>query len=181
MAEVDTSQDRARLAGDLLKAAGQTISVAESCTGGLLGAWLTAASGSSAYFLGGVIAYDDSVKTSVLGVSPDVISEFGAVSAESALEMARGARRLLQSDLALSITGIAGPTGERPGKPIGTTFVALAAPGGESVRHFVFEGDREGNRAEAALTAIEMVVTHFIERADAVQHNNIEFTPTQTG
>ena len=165
----------------MLKAAGQTISVAESCTGGLLGAWLTDAPGSSAYFLGGVIAYDDSVKTGLLSVSPDLISEYGAVSAECALAMARSARRLLQSDLALSITGIAGPTGERPGKPIGTTFVALAAPGGESVRHFAFDGDREGNRAEAVLAAIEMVVTYFAEHADAVQHNNIEFTPTQTG
>jgi PncC family amidohydrolase len=181
MVEVESAKDRARLAGDLLKAAGQTIAVAESCTGGLLGAWLTAASGSSAYFLGGVIAYDDSVKTGVLGVSPVVIARYGAVSAESALEMAHAARLLLRSDLALSITGIAGPTGERPGKPIGTTFVALAAPGGESVRHFAFDGDREGNRAEAALAALQMVITYYAEHADAVQHNNIEFTPTQTG
>ncbi|HYP39430.1 MAG TPA: CinA family protein [Chloroflexia bacterium] len=168
MADVDNSKDRARLVGDLLKVAGQTISVAESCTGGLLGAWLTAASGSSAYFLGGVIAYDDSVKTSVLGVSPDLISEYGAVSAECALEMAHAARRLLRSDFALSITGIAGPTGERPGKPIGTTFVALAAPGEERVRHFTFDRDREGNRAEAALAAIEMLVSYYTEREDAV-------------
>ena len=181
MAEVESSEDRARVAGELLKSAGHTVAVAESCTGGLLGAWLTAVTGSSAYFLGGVIAYDDSVKTGVLGVSPDLISEYGAVSAECALEMARAARRLLRSDLALSITGIAGPTGERPGKPIGTTFVALAAPGAEYVRHFAFDGDREGNRAEAALAAIEMVVTYFAEHADAVQHNDIEFTPTQTG
>lgn len=165
----------------MLKAAGQTIAVAESCTGGLLGAWLTAASGSSAYFLGGVIAYDDSVKTGVLGVSPELIARYGAVSAECALEMAQGARRLLRSDLALSITGISGPTGARPGKPVGTTFVALAAPDGERVRHFTFNGDRERNRVEAARAAIEMVVTYFAERTDAVQPNNIEFTPTQTG
>ena len=164
--EIDGSEDRAHVAGDLLKAAGQTISVAESCTGGLLGAWLTAASGSSAYFLGGVIAYDDSVKTSVLGVSPEVIARYGSVSAECALEMARGARRLVRSDLALSITGIAGPTGERPGKPIGTTFVALAAPGGERVRRFAFDGNRESNRTEAVLAAIDMIIAYFAERED---------------
>src|SRR5688500_528319 len=110
------------VAGRDLAEAATTLSVAESCSGGLLGHLLTNVPGSSAYFLGGVIAYSDDLKRTLLGVPGEVIGQHGAVSAECALSMARGARRITGSDLALSITGIAGPGGGSPDKPVGTVY-----------------------------------------------------------
>jgi nicotinamide-nucleotide amidase len=103
------------------------LAVAESCTGGLIAHRLTNAPGSSRYFLGGVVAYANEVKERVLGVRPGTLREDGAVSREAALEMARGVRRLLGADIAISATGIAGPTGGMPEKPVGLVYVALAA------------------------------------------------------
>src|SRR5438874_2315271 len=124
------------LAGRLLAAIGMTVAVAESCTGGLLGSLLTDVPGSSTYFLGGVIAYHDALKTGLLGVSPALIREHGAVSAECALAMVRGVRNVTGSDIALSVTGIAGPSGGTPAKPVGTVYIGIAAPGVEKVQHF---------------------------------------------
>ena len=111
----------------------QTVSVAESCTGGLLGAALTECSGSSAYFLGGVQAYANSVKEELLGVSHETLLSFGAVSEEVASEMALGIQRLTGSDWALSTTGIAGPDGGTDEKPVGTVCLAVAGPSSETV------------------------------------------------
>jgi|SRR6266568_2319951 len=147
--------------GKRLIAAGMTLAVAESCTGGLLGAWLTAVPGSSAYFLGGVISYADAVKVSLLGVPAEVIREKGAVSAESALAMAKGVRRLLDADIAASITGVAGPSGGSEAKPVGTTYVALAAPSFERVEHRVWHGDRATNREESAYLALQIIVEYL--------------------
>jgi PncC family amidohydrolase len=133
-----------------------TLSTAESCTGGLIGHRLTNVPGSSDYFLGGVIAYANEIKKRVLGVSHQTLETHGAVSAETAIEMARGARRLLNTDMAISVTGIAGPGGGTFDKPVGLVYIALAAPDFERVERFVWNQDREEilESAEAALRLI---------------------------
>jgi nicotinamide-nucleotide amidase len=140
-----------------LTAAGQTVAVAESCTGGGLGARLTARAGSSAYMRGGVIAYADAVKVEVLGVEPGVIARHGAVSPECAGQMALGARRLLGSDWGIAITGIAGPGGGTEEKPVGLVHLALAGPGG--VRHLEQRrgGDRDSIRARAVAGGLHLL------------------------
>lgn len=141
------------VARDLL-AARQTVAVAESCTGGGLGARLTARPGSSAYMLGGVIAYSDAVKRDVLGVDPALLAAHGAVSAPVAEAMAAGARRLTGSDWALSVTGVAGPGGGTPDKPVGLVFTGLAGPGGTSAREHRLRGDRAAVRDRSAALAL---------------------------
>ncbi|MBD3880886.1 competence/damage-inducible protein A [Phormidium tenue FACHB-886] len=121
--------------GALLKAAQQTVSVAESCTGGGLGSLFTAVSGSSAYFWGGIISYDNQVKVNLLGVNPDDLAEQGAVSEVVARQMAAGVRDRLHTDWALSITGIAGPDGGSPTKPVGLVYIGVASPNGSVEAH----------------------------------------------
>jgi nicotinamide-nucleotide amidase len=129
--------------GQLLQRAGQNLSVAESCTGGGLGARMTAIPGSSAYFMGGVIAYDNQVKVNLLGVDPTLLAEEGAVSAAVAEQMAAGVRERLQTTWGLSITGIAGPDGGSDSKPVGLVYIGLAGPTGN--RSFMGKfGDRRG-------------------------------------
>jgi nicotinamide-nucleotide amidase len=140
-----------------LTAAGQTVAVAESCTGGGLGARLTARPGSSAYVLGGVIAYSDDVKRDLLGVEAEVIRVHGAVSAECAAQMAAGARRLAGADWALSVTGIAGPGGATPGKPVGLVHLGLAGPGRVTTAEHRLRGDREAVRRRSAALALHML------------------------
>ncbi|HEX8227824.1 MAG TPA: CinA family protein [Chloroflexia bacterium] len=142
----------------LLLRTGLTVSVAESCTGGLLGGVLTELSGSSAYFLGGVIAYADSVKVALLGVQEQTIVAHGAVSGPVALEMADGARRVCGSDVAVSITGVAGPTGGTEQKPVGTTYIGISGLGSAYVERYVWTGDRAENRAASVCAALEMLV-----------------------
>ena len=134
-----------------------TLATAESCTGGLIGHRLTNVPGSSEYFLGGIIAYANEIKGRVLGVSRQTLDAHGAVSAETALEMARGARSVLGVDLAVSVTGIAGPGGGTDEKPVGLVYVELAAPGFERVEKFVWNQDREGNKWESAEAALRLV------------------------
>ncbi len=121
------------------------IAVAESCTGGALAARLVSVPGSSAYFRGGVIAYSNDVKAGLLGVKEAVLASHGAVSEECALQMARGVRRLLGTHIAISTTGIAGPEGGTPQKPVGLVYVALSTPEGETVTRNVWSGDRMKN------------------------------------
>jgi len=146
-------------AGRALRRAGLTVAVAESCTGGLLGAALTAVAGASDYVRGGVIAYADDVKDSVLGVSAELIRRHGAVSEPVAEAMARSVRRRLGTDLGLGITGIAGPRAEGSSKPAGLIFVAVAGPG-DQARVVRLEGDhgREPNRAAAVRQALRLCV-----------------------
>lgn len=153
----------AESAGQLLKSAGLTLAVAESCTGGLLGALLTEVAGSSAYFLGGVISYADSIKINLLGVPANLIREHGAVSAESALSMSNGARLLLGADLALSITGVAGPGGGSDLKPVGTTYIALTGPTTQRIEHRVWQGDRSANRQDSARMALQMLLEYLTD------------------
>jgi len=144
--------------GALLRRQGKKLSVAESCTGGMISTLLTDAPGSSDFFLGGVVSYADSAKEELLGVSPETLAREGAVSEGGAREMARGARDRFGADLAVAVTGIAGPTGGTPEKPVGTVYFALAARGGaESARKRAFGGDRSVVRRAASLFALELV------------------------
>jgi nicotinamide-nucleotide amidase len=161
--------------GDLLRAAGATLTVAESCTGGLLGERLTAVPGSSAYFLGGVIAYDDRVKTAMLGVSPELLAAHGAVSEAAARAMAEGVRATLGSDYGAAVTGIAGPGGGSAEKPVGTVHLAVAgpprAPGMAGVevdhRRLRLPGDRERIRWQASQIALDMLRRRLLAAAHA--------------
>jgi len=132
-----------------------TLATAESCTGGLLATFLTALPGSSTTYRGGVSAYDNSVKEALLGVDPALLARHGAVSAPVAEAMARGARERLRATYAVSATGIAGPDGGTPAKPVGTVFCGLAGPGG--VRHLALSlsGERTAIRLAAARAALE--------------------------
>ncbi|MBN2171970.1 MAG: nicotinamide-nucleotide amidohydrolase family protein [Candidatus Krumholzibacteriota bacterium] len=142
---------------DLLRARGETLAVAESCTGGLLGARLTAVPGASDVFLGGVVSYADTVKTRLLDVPAGRIADDGAVSEAVARAMARGARARLDGDWALAVTGIAGPGGARPGKPVGTLHLALAGPGVERHERHQAGWDRDGNRDFAVRQALTLL------------------------
>jgi CDP-diacylglycerol---glycerol-3-phosphate 3-phosphatidyltransferase len=144
--------------GNLLREGGLTVSVAESCTGGLLGTVFTDQPGSSAYFIGGVIAYSNEVKTDQLGVTPEMLSRHGAVSCEVATAMADGVRSRLGSDLAASITCIAGPDADATSKPIGLTYIGIASSSGTRCYDYVLDGDRWSNRQAAAAKAIQLLV-----------------------
>ena len=148
-----------RLLGDALRAAHRTVAVAESCTGGLLGAALTAFPGSSDFLLGGVIAYADDAKVTQLGVTRKALAAHGAVSEEVATQMADGARLIFGADIGLAITGVAGP-GAEDGKPAGLVFVALAADDGNEVTRLDGDQGREGNRARAVREALRLSQAH---------------------
>jgi nicotinamide-nucleotide amidase len=142
---------------DLCRARGLTLAVAESCTGGLVASRLTSVPGASDVFLGSVVAYANDVKTSALGVAEDLLERDGAVSAEAAGAMAHGARERLGADVAVAVTGIAGPEGGTPDKPVGLVFVHAVGPGGEEARRSELPGDREMVRGRAAAAALHLV------------------------
>ena len=151
-------------AGRLLHERGFTLAVAESCTGGLVGHRLTNVPGSSEYFVGGVIAYSYEAKVKLLGVSWDTLNTFGAVSRETVIEMARGVKKLLDVDIAVSISGIAGPGGGTLDKPVGTTWIGLSANDGEWAFEFHFDGDREQNKASSTDAALQVILDCLLER-----------------
>ena len=136
---------------------GLTCATAESCTGGGVGSAITAVSGSSAVFWGGVISYDNSVKRDVLGVPEEVLATKGAVSSECAAAMAEGARRLLKTDLAVSLTGIAGPGGGSAEKPVGLVWFGLASAKDVATEKRMFPGDRAAVRAAAVEHALQLL------------------------
>jgi len=142
---------------ELLKARGLTCATAESCTGGGVGQAITAVPGSSAVFAGGVISYSNDVKRDVLGVKPATLESVGAVSAETAAQMAAGVRRLLKVELAVSLTGIAGPDGGSQEKPVGLVWFGLATGEGVRTEKAIFRGDREGIRQNAVIHALGML------------------------
>jgi competence/damage-inducible protein CinA-like protein len=144
--------------GRLLAAKGKTLALAESCTGGLVSTLLTDVPGSSAYFLGGVVGYADSAKKTLLDVDAETIRRHGAVSEEAAREMARGALERFNSDVAVAITGIAGPDGGSEEKPVGTVFFAVAERGGREIsKKRLYGGDRSTVRRASAMFALELI------------------------
>ena len=142
---------------ELLKAQGLTCATAESCTGGGVGCAITAVPGSSAVFAGGVISYSNAVKHAVLGVSEEDLQRVGAVSSEVAAQMAEGVRKLLKVDLAVSLTGIAGPDGGSAEKPVGLVWFGLATKDGVRTEKAIFRGDRAGVRENAVIHALGML------------------------
>jgi nicotinamide-nucleotide amidase len=151
------------LVGRLLRARGWSVALAESCTGGLVGHRLTQVSGSSAYFERGWVVYSNAAKQALLGVPEAVLREHGAVSAPCAEAMARGARERAGADVGVAVTGIAGPDGGTPTKPVGTVFVALADARGAVVERHRFDRDREGNKALSATHALDLLRRRCLE------------------
>jgi nicotinamide-nucleotide amidase len=142
---------------DRCRELGWTLGTAESCSGGLVAARLTSVPGASDVFLGGIVSYANSVKEAQLGVPPNVLAAHGAVSRETALAMAHGARERLGVDVAVSVTGIAGPGGGTEGKPVGLVYLCASGPGGDRARDFVLPGDRESIRLRAAVGALHLL------------------------
>lgn len=141
---------------DALK--GKTLVTAESCTGGAIGAALTAVPGSSEVYKGGVISYTNRVKENLLSVPRELLDTVGAVSAPVAEAMAKGARAALQADIAVSVTGLAGPGGDDFGNPVGLVFIGYSSASGTFSRRFLFSGDREEVRHQAAEQALRLVL-----------------------
>lgn len=138
--------------------AGKTLATAESCTGGGIGAALTAVSGSSAVYKGGIISYCNEIKHALLGVEEQLLEELGAVSGPVARQMAVGARNALSADVAVSVTGLAGPGGDEYGNPVGTVFIGYADAKTALAREYHFSGDREEVRRQAICSALELIL-----------------------
>lgn len=149
--------------GAALRQRGLKLVTAESCTGGLIGHWLTNVPGSSEYYLGGVISYAYEAKERLLGVRHATLAQAGAVSQETVIEMADGARRAFFADfapetlLAVSVSGIAGPDGELPGKPVGLVWIGLSTPQGSRAWQFTWQGSRVENKEQSARQALQIV------------------------
>ena len=154
------------LLGQLLRARELKLATAESCTGGLIADKITDVPGSSDYFLGGFVSYAYEAKVASLGVSWDTLKAHGAVSRETVLEMARGARTALGADLAISVSGIAGPGGGLPDKPVGATWIGLVTPDGERAEVFYWKGNRRENKEQSAQAALKMV-TEFLQKSQS--------------
>jgi PncC family amidohydrolase len=153
--------DLAQRAGTALRERGIRLGTAESCTGGLIGHLITEVPGSSDYFAGALVTYANEVKVDLADVPPDVLEAHGAVSAQVARAMADGARRRLDVDVALSVTGVAGPDGGSDAKPVGLTYVAVADGDGDDVRRFVWDADRTGNKRLSAAAALELLLARL--------------------
>jgi PncC family amidohydrolase len=147
--------------GILLHKSGQTLATAESCTGGLISDRITNIPGSSEYFLGGIVAYSYEAKVALLNVSWDTLNTKGAVSQETVLEMAQGARKVLGANITVGVTGIAGPGGATPEKPVGTTWIGLVTPEGEWTRQFIWEGNRLVNKDKSADAALQILLDYL--------------------
>ena len=137
---------------------GKTLATAESCTGGMIGSMLTAVSGASAVYRGGIISYVNGVKHRLLGVDAQLLEQVGAVSAPVAEAMACGARRAVEAEIAVSVTGLAGPGGDDFGNAVGTVYIGYSDPERTIFRKFVFSGDREAVRRQAAEAALDLIL-----------------------
>jgi PncC family amidohydrolase len=155
----------AREVHERLVRSGLTLALAESCTGGLIADLITDISGSSAYFLGSAVTYANSAKQGIVGVREETLAAHGAVSAETAAEMAQGARRIYGSDIGASVTGIAGPTGATPEKPVGLVCIHLSAEGAEWGERHVWDGDRLGNKALSAEAVLRLALRYLKEES----------------
>lgn len=149
----------AQTAGNLLKARGESVCTAESCTGGLLMSALTDIEGSSAYCVGGIIAYSNAIKTAQLGVLEATLLTYGAVSEPTARQMALGAQQALHATYALSVTGIAGPGGGTPEKPVGLVYIGCATPNSVHVERFIWTGNRIENKQASVRQALALLIS----------------------
>lgn len=145
----------------LARLAGKTLATAESCTGGGIGAALTAIPGSSAVYKGGVISYTNWVKSNILGVDEELLETVGAVSAPVAKAMAEGVRKALQADVAVSVTGLAGPGGDDYGNPVGRVYIGYADETCSEAAEYTFSGDRDSVRRQAAEEALKRILRHL--------------------
>ena len=150
--------------GRLLRQQGKTLAVAESCSGGLICHRLTDISGSSDYFQGGVVTYSNQAKMDLLAVPPTILEQHGAVSPDTARAMALGVQKLFHADYGLAVTGIAGPTGGTPEKPVGLVYMGLATPAGVETRRHQFPGDREMVKVLTAETALDWLRRELLPR-----------------
>ena len=137
---------------------GLTLATAESCTGGLIGHLLTETSGSSEFYVGGIVSYSDQLKRSELGVAAHMLEQHGAVSAQTVVAMAEGSRQRYAANVAIAVTGIAGPAGGSDDKPVGLTYVAVADENGHDVRRNVWKDDRHGNKMRSAEAALSLLL-----------------------
>lgn len=151
------NRSHAAAVGELLRQRKLSLGVTESCTGGLLGDIITDVPGASDYFLGGITAYDNRIKIGLLSVQEETLDQFGAVSQQTALEMARGVRRALGADIGVSITGIAGPGGGTPEKPVGLTWIGLSAAGEQKAWRSIWSGDRRAVKEQSAGEALRLL------------------------
>lgn len=152
-----------KIIGKLLAARKMTLSVCESCTGGMLGSIITSAPGSSKYFLGGIIAYSNKVKR-IIGVNTDTLRRYGAVSAEVARKMAHGVRTKLKSDIGIGITGIAGPAGGSKKKPVGLVYISVVVKKEVYLKRFVFKGSRDLIRIKACKETL-LFLEHILKQS----------------
>lgn len=158
--------------GELLRKHGWRLAVAESCTGGLVGHRITNVPGSSTYYMGSVTAYAYEAKVRLLGVRWDTLEKYGAVSRETVIEMAEGVRRALAADVAISVSGIAGPGGGTPEKPVGLIWIGLAAPDYRGAWSYLWSGDRIENKELSAEAALQLLVDYL--RGKLVTHGDDE-------
>lgn len=147
---------------------GKTLVTAESLTGGGIGHTLTGVSGSSAVYKGGIISYTNEVKNKVLGVPAEILEQYGAVSEPVAKAMAEGTRKLLKADIAVSVTGLAGPTGDEYGNPVGTVFIGFADADKTLVKHCLFKGDREQVRNQTTEFAMKLILKIYKAKGDVL-------------
>lgn len=152
------------IAGNLARQLNVRLGAAESCSGGLLSHLITNVPGSSDYFLGSVVSYANHVKIHLLGVKPDTLARFGAVSQETVLEMAHGVRQVLSVDVGISVSGIAGPGGGTPDKPVGTTWIGLSVAEFDRAWSFQFGGDRLEVKQQAAEVALMLLVDYLRQK-----------------
>jgi PncC family amidohydrolase len=147
--------------GEIMTRGGLTLAAAESCTGGLVSHRITNVPGSSVYFMGGIIAYANQAKMRLLGVSESTLASHGAVSQETVLEMARGVRQALNADIGIAVSGIAGPGGGSPDKPVGLVWIGLSAADASQARSYLFPGDRLAVKEQSAEAALQMVLAYL--------------------
>ncbi len=170
---VEEQRRLSQLLGESLRQLGWSCATAESCTGGLIGHLITSIAGSSDYFLGGIVAYANGAKQSLLGVRETTLTSVGAVSPETAIEMAMGARSSLSTELAIASTGIAGPGGATRRKPVGLIYIAVATPGGVAVQELRLNGDRLENINQTATLALQAAID-ACERANSKESDERE-------
>ena len=144
----------------LKRLAGKRLATAESLTGGAIGAAITAVPGASAVYAGGIVSYTNRIKQQLLGVAPETLEIYGAVSLQTAREMAAGARKHLESDVAVSVTGLAGPDSDEYGHPVGTVFIGYADESQILAREYHFEGDRESVRRQTVEAALALILEY---------------------